>query len=198
MPAATLDRHNTTTDEQLHLRAADGIARDEFAVEDGILPSPPRHEPRKERWANEFAASTEQPQESRREVGPLIRISCEGTPQRRLDLLQHWEGVVQEVAEDAVWAEIVDLTDRSNPSETVEIPFFEFAVADRPLLSPGCIFYWSIGYETSTGGTIRRVSEIRVRRTAAWSQRTVGSLKARAQKLCEQYTNGEIDPTTAG
>jgi hypothetical protein len=116
---------------------------------------------------------------------------------RKIDLLQQWEALVTEVTDDAEWAEIIDLTDPSNAAEVVEIPFAEFAVSDRPLLQPGSVFYWSIGYETSPGGTIRRVSEIRVRRTAAWSPRTIASLKARACEFSLEFGNGDNDSPTA-
>lgn len=194
MATLTSDRH---TSDHLHLRSVAERTPADFVFEDGILPAPPRNELKKGPWENEGPATTDQQQETAKEVGPLIRIPRDMPPRRKFDLLQQWEGVVSEVSDDAVWAEILDLTNPSNAAEVVEIPFAEFAVSDRPLLQPGSVFYWSIGYETSPGGTIRRISETRVRRTAVWSSRTVASLKARACEIYSQFGNGDNDSPTA-
>lgn len=197
MAKMTLERHAINTGEQLWLRAVDDPRPDDFSVEDGILPSPPQEETREQQSANTSVISTEQSQHTKMEVGRLIRIPRNASSPRRFDILQQWEGVVDETTDDSVWAEILDLTDRSRPSEIVEIPFNEFAVSDRPLLKPGAVFYWSIGYETSPGGTIWRKSELRVRRTATWSKHAIDSLQAKAKQLSTQYANAEDEPTTA-
>jgi hypothetical protein len=196
MPTMTLDQREGATGNRLRLRAPNDacdplaeVGADEFV--DGILPEPPRSDPSIEPCANDLDGSTERPQESTTKVGPLIRLAPPATPRRRIDLLQQWEGVVTDSDREVVWAEIVDLTNPLNPSEIVELPLVEFAVSDQPLLSRGAVFYWSIGYETSPGGTLRRVSEIRVRRTAAWSQRNIDVLRDKARRLHEQFANNE-------
>jgi hypothetical protein len=121
------------------------------------------------------------------EVGPLVRMHHIETPRRRFRLLQQWECVVNEVAEDSVWADITDLTDRSRADEVVELPLDEFPLADRELLVPGGVFYWAIGYEHTKGGQVRRVSEIRFRRTPKWSKQTVEQLKTKARTMLKQF-----------
>lgn len=130
------------------------------------------------------------------EVGPLVRMHHMNTPRRRFRLLQQWECVVNEVAEDSVWAEITDLTDRSRADEVVELPLDEFPLADRELLVPGGVFYWAIGYEHTKGGQVRRVSEIRFRRTPKWSKQTVEQLKTKARTMLKQF-GGTIQRDTS-
>lgn len=130
------------------------------------------------------------------EVGPLVRMHHMNTPRRRFRLLQQWECVVNEVAEDSVWAEITDLTDRSRADEVVELPLDEFPLADRELLVLGGVFYWAIGYEHTKGGQVRRVSEIRFRRTPKWSKQTVEQLKTKARTMLKQF-GGTIQRDTS-
>lgn len=134
-----------------------------------------------------FGEHREESTENPVEVGPLVRMHHMNTPRRRFRLLQQWECVVNEVAVDSVWAEITDLTDRSRADEVVELPLDEFPQADRELLVPGGVFYWAIGYEHTKGGQVRRVSEIRFRRTPKWSKQTVEGLKTKARTMLEQF-----------
>lgn len=117
------------------------------------------------------------------EVRPLVRFSSFRPPTRKFETLQQFEGIVTSVESDSVWADLHDLTNPSNALEVVEIPLREFSIADRQLLASGSAFYWVIGYDTSPAGTIRRTSEIRVRRTAKWSNRKIQALKSKAREM---------------
>ena len=156
---------------------------------DVILPPPPKtadYPPSP--WENVAPESTGDDQGTRKPARPAIRRSVQ-LQARRFQVLQQWEGIVTDIGRETFWGEVVDLTDRSNPSEVVEIPFSEIATSDRQLLKPGSVFYWSIGYETSPGGQIRRVSEIRARRSPVWSQHAVDSIKSRAKQLLNQLSD---------
>lgn len=124
-------------------------------------------------------------------VGPVIRIRSDVAP-RRFEILQQWEGTITNVEQDAFWADLHDVTTPSNPTEIVELPIDEIAISDRPLLRPGSVFYWSVGYETSPGGQIRRVSEIRLRRTPVWSQRALDHARAIGGELFERFC-GDVE-----
>ena len=121
-----------------------------------------------------------------KEISPLIRLSTGHTRQRRFEVLQQWEGVVTELSGENVWADLKDLTDRSNPDEVIELPIDEFSPEDRDVLGIGSIFYWAIGYEARSGGQRSRVSEIRVSRVPRWSKREVAALEQKAEKLMTQ------------
>lgn len=84
-------------------------------------------------------------------------------------------------------ATIMDLTDKSRAAEIVTLPQEEFSESDLPVLVPGAVFYWSIGYEYVTGGTKRRVSEIRVQRMPEWSELAIESIKKAGLELYRQF-----------
>lgn len=120
-------------------------------------------------------------------VAPLIRLPVGTLPLERVRVLQQWEGVVTDVTDDSFFADLQDLSDSSQPLEVVEIPIEEVSEDDRPLLAEGAVFYWSIGHETSAGGTLRRMSEIRMRRMPRWTKRDIQNVAKRAEELFELY-----------
>ncbi len=104
-------------------------------------------------------------------------------PSRRIRPLQQWEGLVTDVGTDSFWAELTDLTDSTKANEVAEILLAEISPEDRPLLVPGCVFYWSIGYEISRGGQIENRSVIRVRRNPLWSKLQLERMKKAGKDL---------------
>jgi hypothetical protein len=98
--------------------------------------------------------------------------------------LQKWEGVVLEVWEDAFLARLVDLT-RPGPDEEAEFPLDEISEEDRPLVRPGAIFYWNIGYHDSSSGQRTRASIIRFRRLPAWRREEIEAARLEAERIRE-------------
>jgi len=129
------------------------------------------------------------------EVDPLIRLTGGHGAIRRFKVLQQFECIVTDVLEDAVVAELIDLTDSSRPNEIAEIPLSDIPSSDHTLLTPGCVFYWILGFETSVGGQRNRVSEIRVRRTPKWSENDIEAIEAEGQELFKQFA-GTQDKTS--
>jgi hypothetical protein len=99
--------------------------------------------------------------------------------------LQQFEGVVLKVHRDVFEAQLSDMTDPDKAEEFADLPLCEISPPDLPLLVPGCVFYWILGYETREGGQITRVSEIRLRRSPPWSRRAVEAVRA---KTCQAFT----------
>ncbi len=166
---------------------------------EAVLTEPRVTSPRPKQEEDLPANATEHLQEAIYEdINPLVRLTMARAPYRPFEVLQQWEGVVSKVTEDSVWADLVDLTDRSRSEEVVELPLAEVSEADRSILKPGSVFYWAIGREWSPGGQMRRVSEIRVRRTPQWTQRSVDVLKAKALTLMERFNGNSEDSTTTG
>jgi hypothetical protein len=145
-------------------------------------------------WAH---GSTEQAQESKSQINPLVSFQRSPSPLRRFEVLQCFEGTIQEVNADSFWAELRDLTNTSNPPESIELPRSEVSAPDHPLLEPGGIFYWSIGYETSPTGQIRRVAEIRMRRSPEWSERTIASVQAQAAEWFKRLASNGAENSTS-
>ena len=125
--------------------------------------------------------ATQGPREGPRAT-PLIRLQTSRVPHRQFQVLQQFEGVVLEVHRDAFEAQLSDMTDPGKAEEFADLPVSEISPPDRPLLVPGCIFYWILGYETRAGGQITRVSEIRLRRSPPWSRRAVEAARAKARR----------------
>ena len=97
--------------------------------------------------------------------------------------LQRWEGVVLDVGQETFTARLADRTSPSREEEEVEIPLDEVSRSDLNLLSPGAIFYWSIGYLDRPSGQRLRESVIRFRRLPAWSRHELDVARRRAKEL---------------
>jgi hypothetical protein len=96
--------------------------------------------------------------------------------------LQAWEGIVLEVMPDSFWARLLDLTN-TGADEEAELPMNEISDDDKPLVRPGAIFYWDIGYHTSYSGQRMRSSLIRFRRLPAWTQREIDAAEREADRI---------------
>ncbi len=190
---------DVATADKMSIRDAGAPTPDQTtASAEAVLPEPRSIPPGSRQEEDLHANATEHLQEPIYEgVDGLVRPMARA-PYRRFEVLQQWEGVVSKVTEDSVWADLVDLTDRSRSEEVVELPLAEVSEADRSILKPGSVFYWAIGREWSPGGQMRRVSEIRVRRTPQWTQRSVDALKAKALTLMERFNGNSEDFTTKG
>lgn len=101
----------------------------------------------------------------------------------RFEVLQQWECVILEVRDDCVYCQMHDLTDESNPEEFAELLLSEFNEYDRPILSEGAVFYWSVGYIHRSNGQIRRSSQLRVRRMPAMTSSKRAEISMRVQQL---------------
>jgi hypothetical protein len=113
-------------------------------------------------------------------VVPIVRVP----PAPRLDrgaVLQKWEGRVQKLTRDGFIALLTDLTG-FGPDEEAEFDEDDVSSVDRPLIKPGAVFYWSLGYRDSTTGQRSRESVIRFRRLPQWSQRDRDEAAARASR----------------
>ncbi len=79
----------------------------------------------------------------------------EEKPSERFEeIIQDWEGVVDEVCEDEgiFTARLCDLTaGEIYPSETAEIPIEDVSDDDRELLRPGAVFYLTTGRALRSG-----------------------------------------------
>jgi len=96
--------------------------------------------------------------------------------------LQKWEGVVEEVKSDYFVARLVDLTE-PNQDEEAEFALDDVPEADRPLIAPGAIFYWNIGYLDNRHGQRYRASLIRFRRLPAWTEDEIKASREEAERI---------------
>jgi hypothetical protein len=90
-------------------------------------------------------------------------------PTHHLQALQMYEGTVLEVRADEFVAKLRDQRDPSEPLQGATISFAHISDADRKLVAPGAVFYWTIGYRVEVHGQRSLTSTIRFRRLPAWS-----------------------------
>jgi hypothetical protein len=127
-------------------------------------------------------SNVERSDEGIRPLKPILFRRPKLHPLDRFVSLQKWEGVVLAVEHDSFFARLVDLT-QGNPQEEGEFSLDDVSNEDRPLLKPGSIFYWNIGYHDSRTGQRRKVSEIRFRRLPAWTLKEIEDARQGAIRL---------------
>jgi hypothetical protein len=98
--------------------------------------------------------------------------------------MQKWRGVVLQVREDCFLARLEDIKSTEDDEEA-EILLQEISEEDFPLLKPGSVFYWNIGYHTDPAGQRKRSSLIRFRRIPVWTIKEIEEAKNKAG----QYKN---------
>ena len=98
-------------------------------------------------------------------------------------LIQLWEGHVLEVTEKEFVAVITDCTNPNFNDEQVTLGIEELTEDDIPLIKPGAVFYWSIGYADYPGRPRVRQSRIRFRRLPAWTQAELEHAREAAKRL---------------
>ena len=102
--------------------------------------------------------------------------------------LREWEGTVTQVLDDAFVGAMIDLSEKEKGFQDVaEFPISDLPPDAEPLLKPGAIFRWSIGYMI-VDGTRQRASKIVFRRLPAWTKRDLQEANKYASDLSESIT----------
>jgi hypothetical protein len=113
----------------------------------------------------------------------LVRLPSLAESKWRVKVLQAWVGLVEHVGTDRFFATLTDVSNPRNPPEEVELDLSEISESDRPLLTEGAKFYWSIGYCDTPGGQRERVSSLRFARQPRLSQDEVNRIFKEADRL---------------
>ncbi len=100
--------------------------------------------------------------------------------------LQKWAGYVIEIGEEVFTARLTDLKNKGI-EEDAEIYLTEVSEEDRPLLLPGAVFYWSIGYRDDYNGQRHNEGFIRFRRLPAFSRKDIDRAQQEAEKIREAF-----------
>lgn len=96
--------------------------------------------------------------------------------------LQRWEGTVIQVEKESFTARLYDKS-ATHADEEGDFSLEEVSPADRDLVMPGAVFYWSVGYLDHRNGQRTRESLIRFRRLPAWNKRELDEARDRAKKI---------------
>jgi len=99
--------------------------------------------------------------------------------------IQKWEGFVLDVGSDTFRARLVSIVGEG-PDQEAEIYLEEVDPDDRPLLQPGAVFYWTIGYLDRPSGRLR-AAILRFRRLPAWSETELNAARNEAKKLASLF-----------
>jgi hypothetical protein len=146
-----------------------------------IIPSRPSEEHGEISSSHRNADTTEGP--SPLEPARVLRVPRAQAARQHFILLQRWEGTVTNVHVEEFSAVLRDLSRAASPEEQASFPLDEVPDADRSLLVPGAVFYWTIGYEVTLTGTRKTVSMLRFRRLPAWSESDLRRIRADADRF---------------
>lgn len=104
------------------------------------------------------------------------------------NVIQSWEGYVIETDEErgVFLAHLKPVKGESGDLEA-EIYLSEISEDDLPLVKPGAMFYWSIGYIIKSTGTKINASVIRFRRMPTWSKQDIEDAKKQVKSLRELF-----------
>jgi hypothetical protein len=99
---------------------------------------------------------------------------------------------VLRVSGQTFWARLYD---RTTDARDEEAEFFldDVSVDDLPLLAPGAVFYWSVGYFDSPTRERSRQSLLRFRRLPAWSRKDIARLQARVAEAIGETDDSQTD-----
>ena len=119
-------------------------------------------------------------------VGLPVPLPQRTHTQPQFHALQKWQGSVSKVTDSTFDARLLDLKDPS-VEEVAEFDLEEVSVGDRPLVVPGAVFYWSVGYRTEPSGSRSRTSVLVFRRLPAWSEKDLRRADDRVRELRNSF-----------
>ena len=122
---------------------------------------------------------TSRPEDS----SPLVRLPSVKQSRWKVRVLARWTGRVEYVEDTTFAARISDANAPENPDEMVEMDISEVSSSDVPLLQPGAMFYWSIGYRDTEDGQRERVSTLRFARFSRISGSAIKKIWREADML---------------
>jgi hypothetical protein len=102
-------------------------------------------------------------------------------------VIQEWEGYVQEINNDTFTASLLDITANQNyPTEEADFNIEDVNKFDRHFLRNGAIFRWVIGYYQSPAGSKRRSSELVFRRMSRFSSSSIKKADKKAKEFKDE------------
>lgn len=121
------------------------------------------------------------------EVIAVSRRPRPAPPRDQFRVLQKWEGTVLAVEGDTFTATLRDLSASGRLEEEVVLPLDEVEDSDRPLVVPGGIFYWTLGYRVNLFGNRERAAALRFRRLPAWTAAELADVERKADRLRDLF-----------
>ena len=147
-----------------------GLARAEAAFQPGPLNTQPK----------KLGSSTDAPPPFSRPRGVRFASGVKRDHLIGFAVEQRWQGYVVNVEDNVFHAALYDT--QSGEVESVELEKDEVNVLMRPLIKPGAILFFDIGYQIDPGGQKRRQSIVSLPMMPSVSNRVVEQAKAAAIK----------------
>ena len=116
-----------------------------------------------------------------REERPVLFFPVKAERTSYFISLQKWEGSVIKVKPDSFLAKLVDMNNEALDEEA-DILISEVSEDDLPLVVPGAIFYWTIGYYVAKSRQRKRESVIRFRRLPEWKTEEIVAAEREAEE----------------
>lgn len=132
-------------------------------------------------WSERASDDSENRQEVPKDLRPIVKIPTIRPLTESFTALQSWEGVVQDVGKETIFARLTDLLGQGEDA-AVEIYIEEIDKDDRELIEIGAVFYWTIGYLERASGR-QRSSIIRFRRLPVWREKDLKLAEKRASAI---------------
>ena len=102
---------------------------------------------------------------------------------KKIQVLQKWEGIVQEILTDTFIARLSDTENQIE--EEAEIYLEEVDEKDKDLVTPGAVFYWHIGYNDEQSR--QRFSMIKFRRLPTWKKEELDAIKRESNRVASSF-----------
>jgi hypothetical protein len=116
-------------------------------------------------------------------------IVFDGTIER---IRQTFSGTVLDIREQEFDARIEDKTNPENPDEIVTLSIEDIEPHELPMLKPGAMFSWYIGYHEGQKVPRRRISAIKFVRLPKWTNKEINIAKERAKEY-DNFFNKNIN-----
>jgi len=115
---------------------------------------------------------------------PAFHVDLVFGKEDRFVSLQKWEGHVVEVQENTFSTRLIDLTTQAAEEDAV-FSVRQVSAEDLPLITPGAVLYWNIGYHTDFTGRQRTVSELRFRRLPPLAENEIVAARREGKEIYE-------------
>lgn len=102
-------------------------------------------------------------------------------------ILAKWEGTVIDVNDSAFYAKLRDLKENTSYVNEAEFPLEDLQNDDRELLRIGALFYWYVGYMTTSSGTRIKISLLQFKRLPRWQKSKMNKITEKIEKLRKKF-----------
>ena len=135
-------------------------------------------------------ANRKEPHSPRVILLPRCAEASVGADTRHSELLEEWEGTVLDVQGRHMCASLRSVLGPRRGEELTTIDLDAVSSSDLPLVVPGAVFYWLVGYVVEPHRQKSLMSTIRFRRLPAWMLSEIDRARKEAAAYDEFFSRG--------